>query len=256
MKTNNLPLELVEHLYRIENSDDIIDKIAVFDFDETLIDGDIEEAVYCYLASQNVKLNYSWATYTKLLNNEEYETAYTDFKTSFKGLSVNIINQAVQDISESNISQIEFIQDDFSYSFPVPKPNQIMIEFIEILKSLHYDIYIISASTEIIVRKAAEIWFGLAPEKVIGMKQKLIHEDNESILSGEVIDIKTTYKGKAEAIEKYISQDGILIGAGDSMSDVPLLQKVKSNGLIILREKKHKNHVLNEIKYHSNIVII
>lgn len=261
MKISKLPNELVAKVHQLNKLFDSgqlaqRDKIAVFDFDETMIEGDIEEATYCYLASHNIEINYSWANYQSLLKKHEFETAYSSFKKAFAGISVKKLHLAVDEVCKLNMEYIDFYQDNISYQFPVPRPNQIMQEFISFLQENNFHIIIISASTEIIVRRAGKIWFNLEASQIVAMKQKIIRDNGELLLTGIIEGIETSYSGKVRALKEYLGIDEPIIAAGDSMSDLALLNKVRNGGIQILRNKKYLNILLEKINDKGNIIII
>lgn len=255
-KINNI-IQQINSINDLEKSGIINshEKIAVFDFDETLIEGDIEEAVFCALLSFGKKLNFSWKYYNNLLNSNKFEFAYSEFKKAFDGLSIQEIENCVISIIESNEDTIIFEQDNENFEFPMPKVNDIMKSAITILNDNGYKVYVISASTEIIVSKAAEVLFGIPSANVRGMRIKTDIFGNKEFLTSEIIGIRTSYEGKADVLFELTGSNEILIAAGDSLSDLNLLQKVRGTGFIILRNKKHLDQLLNHLSS-RNIVVI
>ncbi len=213
---------------------------AVFDFDNTVIFNDITEATLLYLSENNLFRDknlveaslesYSRAVYKKyheLLDAGEIKVAYRLAIKILSGFFENEIEALVKEVLES-----------------VGKDIKIRVEVIELvnfLKSKDVDVWIISASPEILVWQAM---------KNFNIKANLIGVKN-IIIDGKITDgIEEPipmFEGKVDCIRKYIG-DGKkpLLGIGDSNNDLAMIEyseiKVVVDRQNSLAEKAKQNN--------------
>ncbi len=236
----------------IDNSNLIeVEKVAVFDFDGTLIIGDIEEAFFCYLLSENYSLDYSWDDYNSLLDRGEYQKAYLDLKKSFVKISIPLFNLEINNFLNEELDIIKFRQNGKSYIYKYPRINNKLIEIVKLLKEVNFRIFVISASHEMLVQEAAFSWFGINKKNVAGMRLKQI---NDNTFLNEITDIVTIGKGKVEALKQYFNIETPFIVGGDSISDLDLLNKVPDFGLKII--VGNNSNLLDNITNSENIIQI
>lgn len=214
-----------------------VEKNAVFDFDGTLIKGDIEEAFLCYLLSKNYNLEYSWDEYNHLLELGEYKKAYIDMKQSFSKLSIPQLKIEINNFLNENIDLIKFKQNDKDYNYKYPIVNYSLYQIVKFLEENNFGIFVISASLEMLVQEAGFAWFGINKENIAGMRLKPI---DDNTLSNEIIDIVTIGAGKVEALKQYFNIERPFLVAGDSISDLELLNSVQDNGIKIIVGKNQK----------------
>jgi len=210
-------------------SDD--EKTAVFDFDGTLIKGDIEDAFFFYLLSKNYNLEYSWDEYNHLLEIGEYQKAYLDMKKSFSALSISNLKIEINNFLNEEIDFIIFEQNKNGFKYKYPKVNENLYQIVQFLKESNFKIYVISASLEMLVQEAGFAWFGINKENVAGMRLKQI---DDNTFSNEIIDIITIGAGKVDALNIYFQLECPFLAAGDSISDLELLNSVQYNGIKII----------------------
>lgn len=107
-----------------------------------------------------------------------------------------------------------------------------MKELVKKLQRNGFDVWIISASTEVLVETAAQK-IGMAPERVIGM-QALTDQHGRFT---DKVERFTYRQGKADAIQKLIGHNPIF-AAGDSNTDIEMLLLSSGPRLVIDRGKK------------------
>lgn len=213
------------------------EKTAVFDFDGTLIKGDIEEAFFCYLLSKNYNLEYSWDEYNHLLELGEYKKAYLDMKQSFSRISIPQLKIEINNFLNENIDFIKFKQNDKDYNYKYPIVNDTLYQIVKFLEENNFRIFVISASLEMLVQEAGFARFGINKESVAGMRLKPI---DDKTFSKEITDIVTIGAGKVDALKTYFNIERPFLVAGDSISDLELLNSVQDNGIKIIVGKNQK----------------
>jgi phosphoserine phosphatase len=211
------------------------EKIAAFDLDNTLINGDICESVFCYLKANNFELDLKWSDYLKLLDSGNFKKAYCDIITALKGLNIRTINSYVQTLINSNSIEIHFEEDGREYKYPLPKIKHDMINLIVLLKISGWKVSIISASSHIMVRKISDLLFKLNPEFVHGIKTEIEVTDNyEDLFTDKICGIITYSEGKSEQYKQLFGEIKPLITAGDSIGDIELINLTSEVGFSII----------------------
>lgn len=244
-------------------------KIAVFDLDNTLLIGDIGEAVFAALKNkeknepltiQNKSIPFSWTEYQNLLNRNKKKTAYKKMVTSMSGLPLKTLIDTTRDILNSKEPFIQLGNE----QIPVPIPNKIMQAVLILLKTLEYEMFIISASNHFSVQIVARTFFFLADSNVFGIKPKLKYHqnvnsrDNMQILTSRLEKPVPVGRGKAGVYQKYINSIPPLITAGDSETDIYMLNLTHKNGISIwVGDNKHKEMEIKKgIKYPQNLLYL
>ncbi len=197
-------------------------KIALFDLDNTLLIGDIGEAVFARLLTDGASLKCTWKEYQAFLR-YDISAAYRLVVESMAGLTVRDVEDATRKILKNPAA---FIKAGFEH-VPVPKPHPGMKQLIVLLRKLRYSIYVLSASNQISVRIAAEEFFGIPPECSFGIETKITN----GFLSATLVRPFPIAAGKAEVYHKYIGTVPPLVTATDSVVDVPMLGLTDSKGL-------------------------
>ncbi len=242
MKENNLYLkkynELEEKVRLLELKDfsGIVpqNRNAVFDLDNTLLIGDIGDAVFSMLKVMKAPIDLSWKAYSRLLTSEGKEIAYSKVVSVMAGLSVELIEQATELVLLSKKKKIEVE----GVSVPVPRAHPAMIRFVEYLREKKINIYVISATNIFSVKKTADFFFGIPQKNAFGIQpeiKKIYAADGSltNILTENIKKPLTISTGKAELYWNNIGKIRPLITAGDSESDISLLNLVDSNGFSI-----------------------
>jgi len=219
-------------------------KIAVFDLDNTLLIGDIGEAVFASLKNdeqngpltiQQKKIPFSWPEYHNLLKKNKKKLAYKKMVTAMSGIPLKTLVNTTREILNSNKKYLQ-LED---AQIPIPLPNKIMQSVINLLKSLEYEISIISASNHFSVQIVARELFFIPESNVFGIKSKLKYHKNirsekgEQVLTSKLEKPVSVDRGKIEVYHKWFGSIPPLITAGDSETDISMLNLVDKTGLSI-----------------------
>jgi phosphoserine phosphatase len=211
------------------------EKIAVFDLDNTLLIGDIGDAVFAWLLKEGHKLPFSWKEYDDLLTAGRKREAYERVVTAMAGLTVDALSQATFQVLHCDQPDIELAEG----RVPVPRPNPVMQAFLKRIEDIGFHIYVISATNIQSVRLACRELFGLPEARAFGIRSILefvsdpASGNKQAVLTGKLEEPVTIGEGKVEAFKRFISPNPPLIAAGDSLSDVPMLNMVPPAGLTI-----------------------
>ncbi|MFA7625610.1 MAG: HAD family hydrolase [Candidatus Kapaibacterium sp.] len=225
---------------RIEESGiDDEEKIAVFDLDGTLIEGDIGDAIFCFLISSGYSFDFKWSNYQDMLAVKNYRNAYIDIVTTMKGMDVKTIVWAASALLKSNSNYFDFEEDGIKYSMQIPKPIPEMQYLLTYLKLSKWKISVISASSHIAVRTVCDKLFKLKPDYIRGIKTELEVSDEYIDLFTDRISGTVTYReGKAVNFRELFGNDAKpIITAGDSHGDIELLNLTPDNGLVLICSK-------------------
>lgn len=223
---------------------------AVFDFDNTCIVNDIAEAVLAYLCENNLlkKLNgeATFKKYFHLLEEGHTQEAYEFATQLLAGFTISEIKNIVQEtvkqegskLSKRNLFGIEINRG--------IKTNQSIAKLMGLLHP-HYKIWIVSASAKPIIEEALKIFLPDYQIKCIGMES----EQNQGILTDQLIYPTSTFQGKVDNIKKHISKDTPpILGAGDSMNDRYMLEYCKVKVVV------DRNNQLTELAKKNGWIIL
>jgi phosphoserine phosphatase len=221
---SEIPESLVNTLSDIEQYARSMKKIAVFDLDNTLLVGDIGEAVFAKLKLQGYMPEYRWEDYRRTLNSNRRE-AYTGVVRAMSGLSERLVQRATLELFSRREGYLEL---DRSF-IPVPYPHPLMQHLVARLRDSGYQVYVISASNEISARLAVWKLFGIPPSNVFAIRQ----HSQFGVLTDQLVEPIPINEGKVEVFRKYIGETNPLITAGDSYLDIPMLRLTDPAGLTI-----------------------
>ncbi|MBX3044817.1 MAG: haloacid dehalogenase-like hydrolase [Candidatus Kapabacteria bacterium] len=252
---NKLRPNLKEAILELEMKNICDDeKIAVFDLDNTLINGDIGDSLYCYLKSTGHEFDYKWSDYQAMLARKDYQNSYCDIITTMKGLNISTVYNAAKHLISTNSEIICFSEDGIEYEFPVPTPIPEMQILVTYLKISGWKVGVISASYHIAVKAVCESLFNLNPQFIRGVRTEIEVTEKYEDLITDIIKGTVTYRqGKADVFQELFGE-GVkpLISAGDSHGDIELLNLTSQNGLIILCGKSLSNINFLKSKIESN----
>lgn len=198
-------------------------KVAVFDCDGTLLGQApfylAEEAIYNY-----AKNNYEEKTdalskekmkYIKELIHPKEEYGYLQNSMNFfAGMSPYEVEQI----------GINTYQQKFRGKF-YPEMKQLLIN----LKEYGFEIWVVTASTELLYQGFINQELGIPKERIIGMKT-VISSDNK--VSNKLIIPYPQNNGKAEAINTYIKTQPMLVG-GNSRGDMEMMNMATDLKIIV-----------------------
>ena len=211
-------------------------RFAVFDFDNSCIVNDIQEATLAYLCKNsllknehlvqvpfNDKEGYSrevFLSYDKLLEEGKMKEAYVYAVRTMAGFAKEEICKLVSDVILSegeNLETQNIFGIDAAKGLSVrPQVKMLM----EALISAGCSVYVVTASSEEVVRSALKIW-GFPDVVCLGVRNA---EDN-GVFADAIEEPTPIIEGKVDCIKKFISADKKpVLGVGDSMNDLPMLE--------------------------------
>jgi phosphoserine phosphatase len=228
-----IPNDLVLEVQRIEQfllrhsalgGEGSVRKIAAFDLDNTLLIGDIGEAVFAHLIADGYDLPISWSDYRKLIVTTRRE-AYEIIVKAMNGLSVGTVVKATHKVLFSSSADIQVP----GGSVATPYAHPVMFSFVHYLRRLKYDVYILTASNEISARIATSQLFGIPESNVFGVRSRIDHD----LFTDQLVSPPPIEDGKVEVYHRSIGRAAPFITAGDSSLDIPLLRLTDPMGLSI-----------------------
>lgn len=231
-------------------------KFAVFDLDNTLIDGDIADATVAHLLANEVEIDLDWDLYLKQINDGNIFDAFVSTSTILYGMEPKCVENLAKAILEIEEPFITFFIGNRVIKVKVPKPKPLMQEYIEFLKINNFSIYIISASNYWLVKTVAKLFFNIEDEFIFGVKNKIIKIEDLDILSNEIGTICPIGKNKAEIYSEFISNFPPLITAGDSLNDKELLILTSKDGIVLWFNELDLLNQFKENLKTENLVII
>jgi phosphoserine phosphatase len=200
-------------------------KIAVFDLDNTLIVGDIGDAVFAQLLIDGFPLSLTWKEYQRL-HKEDPGFAYVEVVRAMEGITlahiIHVSKRVLQSDHQFLICQGDHVR--------LPKPNLLMQEIVRLLREWHYSVYIISASNDISAKIAGSVLFDIPISNIAGIKPMVIGKR----LTRKVLEPITVGIGKV-AQYRLMSGDRMpMIVATDSALDIPLIHLCDPDGIAII----------------------
>ncbi len=190
-------------------------RIAVFDLDNTMLVGDIGDAVFAQLAFEGHPLSLTWSEYQRVLRSHRSK-AYADVVKAMAGTEPAIVVRATELLLERGKKSIKFPLD--LVQRPIPRP--LFVEFISFLREQHYQIYVLSASNHISVQLVAERWFQIPPSHSFGIQARI----RDGKLTSDLIEPLPVGNGKALLFRHLVPLFSPIITATDSRIDLPLLR--------------------------------
>jgi phosphoserine phosphatase len=258
-----LRIEQVENWYNNRPGPGFDRKIALFDLDNTLLVGDCGEAVFAQLkiderdkkkplTVHKKMIPFTWTAYQETLKTKGKVAAYSKIITSMAGLPLETLLETSQRVMQSDLKYLELE----GVKIPVPYPNPPMQTLLIRLRSLDYEIFIISASNQYSVRYVAKEYFHIPESNVFGMLPTVFNDPQYGEIIGNEIDGPVTVvEGKVEVYKKNIGSIPPVISGGDSTTDIMMLNLTDANGLIIwVGEDENKLASIKKDITHPEIV--
>ncbi|MEM7181084.1 MAG: haloacid dehalogenase-like hydrolase [Spirochaetota bacterium] len=245
-----------EHLQEVGTS---TRGLAAFDFDNTMIQNDLGEAIMKELldnkllyykgdfakhfrdeaaaiqirseGGQEDFTQFVWQEYDYIMEKQGAEEAYRWTSFIFSGMSVAELKEISRNTWKKNLSCKNIF------------PFREIVSLVQFLQDLDWDVRIVTASPQVCIEEVS--WeFGIKPEKVIGMQL----EEVEGVIAPKILEPFTYGKGKVEALKKNTEQR-LDLAFGDSWNDYPLLTSSQLGVLIdkgddLLREECLGNGIL------------
>lgn len=209
---------------------------AVFDFDNTCIENDIQEATLAYLCRNRFLRNSKLAEVSLSEDVDEFhESVFRNYHNLLRKKDVlgayryairTLAGFSTEDIKELTLETIkdegEVIIEAELFGIKIARGLRVRNAVREIMEKLTeegIEIWVVSASSEPVVA-AALAQFKL-PGKCVGMKLK---EEN-GVFVDMLIEPLSVLEGKVDCIKQFIHPSvRPLVGVGDSMNDLPMLE--------------------------------
>ena len=200
-------------------------RIALFDLDNTLIVGDIGDAVFAQLLVDGFSLLLTWKEYQRLCK-ENHHSAYMEVMRAMEGVTLEYIIQVSKRVLQSDrkfiVCEGERVR--------LPKPNLLMQEIVRLLRERHYSIFIVSASNDISAKIAGSVLFDVPISNIAGINPDL--PDNKLTLN--MFEPNPVGIGKVVHYH-FMSGDRMpMIIAIGSALDIPLLHLCDPDGIAII----------------------
>ncbi|HTY37629.1 MAG TPA: HAD family hydrolase [Bacteroidota bacterium] len=214
--------ELEERLERSSLTE--LRRIAAFDLDGTLLEGDIGEAVFGFLLNERLTVGLSWEQYQHMLGVHK-SMAYKAVVSSMAGAHKEDIAGATSAVMNC---ESEFIRHG-SARIRVPRPRPILKKFLALLRQHRFRILVLSASNHFSVQQVTRVWFDIPASDAFGIQSRLV--DNR--LTTDFISPLPIGPGKAVLLRSQIGESEPLITGSDSALDLPLLRLTHPYGFSI-----------------------
>jgi phosphoserine phosphatase len=200
-------------------------RIALFDLDNTLIIGDIGDAVFAQLLIDGFPLPLTWKEYQRLYK-EDPGFARVELVRAMEGLTlehiIKVSKRVLQSDHESLICEGKHVR--------LPKPNPFMQEIIRLLRDWHYSVFIVSSSNDISAKIAGSVLFDVPINNIAGIKPMVIGKK----FMRKVLEPIPVGIGKV-ALYRLMSNDRMsMIAAANSELDLPLIHLCDPDGVVII----------------------
>ncbi len=217
---DNIPKRIVE---KIEELSLVKNQYAAFDLDNTLLIGDIGEAVFALLVkNENIK-NFGWNDYIKLIKTDR-EKAYFKVIEVMDNLELKVLENITHEIINTDAIEIELE----GYKIPIPKPNTIMQSIVTLLNTSGIEVNVVSASNRVSVEIICWEYFGIPARNVFGARVDI--NENKRIRT----KFKEVPYGREKVnVLKREFKDKPVFTAGDAYWDRFLLSYTTHNGIRI-----------------------
>lgn len=216
-------------------------KRAIFDLDNTILNGDIGEALFCRIKNLEIKervktdgslIDLTWSDYNNLIAKGENVSAYRRVVECMKNVPVELIADLTRELMNSDFSFLEHSGEKIS----IPHIDPGIRELISLLEKENFDINVISASNSISVEIVAEEYLGLQKDNIFGVESESAeYEGGKFKLAGKLKEPAPVNEGKATLYLAVFGDKLPLITAGDSELDFPMLDLVCDGGIVLWR---------------------
>lgn len=236
----NIPIAL---LNIIESINFRTTDYAAFDLDNTLLLGDIGDAVFAELLKRNQIKNFTWTDYLKLLELDR-KKAYEKVIEIMIGFKTEEIERITLDIIQSEENYIDID----GFKVPIPKPNLIMQAIINYLHSKNIQINIITTSNQISAQLICWYYFGISNSNVFGGKVKVNWNGKIKALSEEI-----PFANEKVNTLKRIKDNRPIITGGDGVWDRYLLDYTDSKGIRLWLGKDDEEYFKLKNEYFQDL---
>jgi phosphoserine phosphatase len=193
---------------------------AAFDLDNTLLIGDIGEAVFALLARKKLIKNFGWKDYLSLIEKNKLK-AYKRIIDVMQGLQLGILEEVTLEVLNKKAAiSIE------GYKIAIPKRSEMMRLILEMLAEKGISIYVITASNEVSAAIICKKYFGIPASHIIGAEVSI---DKKGIIQAGEKEFPYA-KGKVNILKKRFKNKPLVTG-GDSPGDKYLINYTAKGGI-------------------------
>ncbi len=224
---------LLSKVRQIAKTAEYGDCIAVFDLDDTLIIGDIGEALFAQLKKEGFDIPFTWKEYRELINSGRPGEAYISMCSCMEGISTSYLKSTVNSILDTDENFISFYEENETINVLVPKPSPMMKSIADILRAYNCDLYVISSSHSIAVTIVAGRYFKIDPSHVFGVKNREEETGDTTFLTSEILEPIPVREGKALVYFSKIGSERPYLVFGDSANDTWLFNLAKPEGMAV-----------------------
>jgi phosphoserine phosphatase len=200
-------------------------RIALFDLDNTLLVGDIGDAVFAQLLIDGLPLPLTWKEYRSTCKKNP-SVAYVDVVRALEGISMEYIIRVSKRLLLSNQEYLYWEGEPVR----IPKPNLLMLEVVRLLRDWNYLLFVVSASNDLSAKVAGSVLFDIPINNIAGIKPKLLGDK----FTNAVHDPIPIGVGKVAQYRLMCGDNMPMIVATDSMLDLPILQICDPDGTVII----------------------
>lgn len=236
---NNIPkdiLEKIKELSLVEN------QYAAFDLDNTLLLGDIGEAVFALLVKKKSILNFGWKDYLDLIK-EDREKAYFKVIEMMNNLELVELEGVTREVIQSDAIEIDLE----GYKIPIPKSNPIMQSILTLLKKIGIEVKIVTASNRISAEIICWEYFNIPVSDVYGARVDVNNNKRINTIFNDV----PYGENKVKVLKKEFKSKPVITG-GDAVWDHFLLAYTEQNGIRLWTGNPKEYKFLKE-KYFKNL---
>lgn len=213
-----LPAPVIETINKLELTGN---PYAAFDLDNTLLVGDVGEAVFVSLIKKGLIQGFGWQDYLNLLSLNR-EAAYVKVVEIMDGLELGSLEKITYEVLKSDQSHIDIDGDRILY----PRPNKIMQALIFYLKAIGIDVFVVTASNQVSAAIVCLEYFNIPASNVFGVP---VGYDSNGRLAYKPSAIPYG-NGKVNVLKSKFSNKPVVTG-GDGIWDTYLLDYTSDNGV-------------------------
>ncbi len=212
---------------------------AAFDLDNTLLIGDIGEAVFAILVKNKILKGFGWKDYLDLINLDR-EKAYYKLVELLDDQEQGLIENITHHLIQTTADTIELE----GYKIPIPKANTTMQLMVTLLNNSGIDVYVVTASNALSAELICWEYFNIPANKVFGAR---VHARNNDSLTGKCNEVPYG-KGKVKVLKREFKEKPVLT-AGDAVWDRFLLNYTTLNGIRLWTGKESEFKDLKETDF-------
>jgi len=239
MIKKNIPNNIVKSIEKLSLTKN---QYAAFDLDNTLLIGDIGEAVFALLVKKKIVKNFGWKDYLELIEINR-EDAYFKVIEVMNNLELKIVENITKEIIKTSDVNIEIE----GYKIPIPKPNPIMQSIVTFLNASGIEVNVITASNRISAEIVCWEYFDIPANKVFGARVDIAYNKKLRVKFNEI----PYGEKKVEVLKKEFITKPVFTG-GDGIWDRFLLSYTKQDGVRLWVGNNSDYKMLKE-KYYKNL---